>query len=398
MIANRIVEKNRVATPTGNPNYLWGWGQKSLINNTLIYASSPVLSWSNNWKQVSSAKNFACGVKNNGTLWCWGTNTYGQLGLNDKVDRTSPVQVGSLTSWDAVYCGSYHTLARSVTKLYAWGNNNYGQLGLGNVVGYSSPVAVTGSWRNISAGWHHSLGIKNGGDRLYVWGQNNQGCLGTGNLTDFSSPVQVYGGGAWEKCVAGYLNSFAIKKTTNRLYSWGCNFLGVLGIYASPGGYRNKPYEVYGGYSWTDVTTAGFNAAGITTDGYVRAWGGNDYGQLGIGPSYYAQTRPFQVSYLTGCTSVIMVGGGLTYPTPYPPYYSKVATFALNNLSSGASKLYSWGWSYNGLGGRGTNTNANVPVQIGTERKWVKLSVSAPQQGVSTMLSRSMFALKTIST
>ena len=72
-------------------------------------------------------------IRSDGTLWAWGWNYYGQLGLGDTTDRDVPTQVGSATSWVAVSAGWDHSLGlRSDGTLWAWGRNNYGQLGLGD--------------------------------------------------------------------------------------------------------------------------------------------------------------------------------------------------------------------------------------------------------------------------
>ena len=76
-------------------------------------------------------------------MYAWGYNGDGQLGLGDTTNRSSPVQVGALTTWSQVAGGLTHTLATTTGgALYAWGNNNEGRLGLGNTTYYSSPVQV----------------------------------------------------------------------------------------------------------------------------------------------------------------------------------------------------------------------------------------------------------------
>ena len=81
-------------------------------------------------------------IKSDGSLWAWGYNDYGQLGLGDTKTRTKPVQVGSATSWKAVACGLDYTLALWTNgSLWAWGYNDYGQLGLGDTKTRTKPGA-----------------------------------------------------------------------------------------------------------------------------------------------------------------------------------------------------------------------------------------------------------------
>ena len=93
-------------------------------------------------------------------LYAWGLNDEGQLGLNDLITRSSPVQVGSL-SWTSVSAGRNHTMAiRSDNTLWAWGSNSEGQLGQNNLTTRSSPVQVgTSSWTSVSAGGTHTMAI-----------------------------------------------------------------------------------------------------------------------------------------------------------------------------------------------------------------------------------------------
>ena len=95
-----------------------------------------------------------------GTLWAWGRNNYGELGLGDAANRSSPVQVGALTDWSAIGVGYCHSLAiKTDGTLWAWGSNGYGQLGLGDATNRSSPVQVGAltDWSAIGAGYYFSL-------------------------------------------------------------------------------------------------------------------------------------------------------------------------------------------------------------------------------------------------
>jgi alpha-tubulin suppressor-like RCC1 family protein len=64
-----------------------------------------------NWLSVAGGAYWAAAVKTNGTLWTWGYNPYGNLGLGNTTDRSSPVQVGALTSWTTIGAGSYNGAA-----------------------------------------------------------------------------------------------------------------------------------------------------------------------------------------------------------------------------------------------------------------------------------------------
>ena len=93
--------------------------------------------------------------------YSFGRNNYGQLGLGDTTQRTSPTKVGTDT-WTAVAGGEGHSLAiNSDGYLYSFGRNNYGQLGLGDTSSRTSPTKVgTDTWTAVAAGYYHSLAMK----------------------------------------------------------------------------------------------------------------------------------------------------------------------------------------------------------------------------------------------
>ena len=104
-------------------------------------------------------------IKTDGTLWTWGQNNYGQLGTNDLVHRSSPVQVGAATTWSLVSAGSYSIAAiKTDGTLWSWGLNNYnGQLGTNDTANRSSPVQVGSgtTWSQVSAGNSTTAAILN---------------------------------------------------------------------------------------------------------------------------------------------------------------------------------------------------------------------------------------------
>ena len=114
------------------------------------------------------------------TLWCWGYNGQGQLGLGDNEDRTIPTQVGTDTDWTEVAAGDYHTCATRIEHtLWCWGYNPYGQLGQGDTQNRNIPTQVgTGTrWAPADAGWSHTCATRTdhtrgagGATMLASWG------------------------------------------------------------------------------------------------------------------------------------------------------------------------------------------------------------------------------------
>jgi alpha-tubulin suppressor-like RCC1 family protein len=128
------------------------------------------------WKQISCGLNYSASVQTNGTLWAWGLNSSGQLGDNTITNKSSPIQIGSLTNWTQVSCGENHTAAiKTDGTLWAWGLNSSGQVGDGTQVSRSSPVQISSmtTWTHIECGDAFSIG--QAGGMLYGWGHNLKG-------------------------------------------------------------------------------------------------------------------------------------------------------------------------------------------------------------------------------
>lgn len=139
--------------------------------------------------------NHTLAIKPDGSLWAWGGNWFGQLGLGDTDRRYFPVQVGADTNWQSVVAGWGHTLAlRTDGTLWAWGSNALaGELGLGDTDNRHFPIQVgtDTNWQSIVASdYSHTLAIKTDGS-LWAWGYNERSQLGLGDIDDRYSPVKV---------------------------------------------------------------------------------------------------------------------------------------------------------------------------------------------------------------
>jgi alpha-tubulin suppressor-like RCC1 family protein len=267
---------------------LWLWGQNyngQLGNNNATAQSSPVQTsvQGTNWQLVSCGRYATAAIKTDGTLWTWGGNAHGQLGTNNTLSKSSPVQtVSGGTNWKSVSCGLAYTAAvKTDGTLWLWGANAQGQLGNNTAIGRSSPVqTVSGgtNWKSVSCGADFTAAIKTDGT-LWLWGYNNYGQLGNNTTTRLSSPVQTVAGGTNWKNVSGGLHITAAIKTDGTLWTWGLNSYGQLGDNTTL--YRSSPVQtVSGGTNWKSVSCS-FGTVAIKTDGTLWTWGRNNYGQLG---------------------------------------------------------------------------------------------------------------------
>ena len=150
----------------GRDYVAWGYGGPSVggglgLGNTTTYSSPVQVGALTNWSSVSNSFESTIAVKTDGTMWSWGNNGNGQLGLGDTITRSSPVQVGALTDWAQIGGKNFFCLAvRTNGTLWAWGINTFGagiaggQLGQNDVINRSSPVQVGAltSWKNVAPG------------------------------------------------------------------------------------------------------------------------------------------------------------------------------------------------------------------------------------------------------
>ncbi|MCL2504527.1 MAG: hypothetical protein FWE94_08090, partial [Coriobacteriia bacterium] len=227
-----------------------------------------------------------------GTLWAWGYNGSGQLGNGSTVDAETPVRAGDAADkWQAVSAGMNHSLAiRRDGSLWAWGYNNFGQLGIGMIGSSTStdtPVparGATGGWKAVSAGDVHSLGIRSDGS-LWAWGGNGDGRLGIGSTVSTGTPAPI-GSAAdkWQAVGAGGGHSLGIKRN-GTLWAWGLNSNGQLGIGTSgPLSSTGTPILVGSAADgWKTISVGYRHSLGVKGDGSLWAWGLNSNGQLGDG-------------------------------------------------------------------------------------------------------------------
>jgi alpha-tubulin suppressor-like RCC1 family protein len=249
----------------------WSWGANNsgvLGDNTTANKSSPVsvVGGFTDWCQVSAGtSHFSLAVRQNGTAWSWGAGQYGRLGNNSTTARSSPVSVvGGFTDWCQISAGNQHAVAiRQNGTVWGWGRNSYGQLGDNTVTCKSSPVSVVGGftdWCQVSAGSAHSLGVRTGGT-AWAWGRGSLGELGTDNTTCRSSPVSVVGGFTnWCQVSAGRFSSLGVRQN-GTLWAWGWNCKGQLGDNTTVS--KSSPVSVVGGFTdWCQISAGnGFSLA-----------------------------------------------------------------------------------------------------------------------------------------
>lgn len=359
---------------------LWMWGDAFngvLGNNTTFTAfSSPVqtVAGGTNWKQISvgNSSNPAVAVKTDGTLWTWGYNKCGGLGIGsfiaiDGGRQSSPVQtVAGGTNWrfnsalnndfkdfTASLFGESRHAIKSDGTLWTWGSNNNYELGLGDFNSRCSPtqVGTATNWQKVASGQDHVLAIKSDGT-LWAWGNQGGGQLGNGNSAEFpsiSTPIQIGANTNWCTISAGNGVSAGIK-TDGTLWVWGSQGNYTLGI-VGKNSVCSPVQTSVGGTTWCTVRIGACASHAIKTDGTLWSWGQSNSFQTGQGSTARVDA-PTQV------------GTGNTWCQVHNNGFRSSAGIKTDGT------LWAWGYTAPLFGGVIGLACACTPVQVGVNTNW----------------------------
>jgi alpha-tubulin suppressor-like RCC1 family protein len=296
--------------------------------------------------QVSGGGSHCMALKTDGSVWAWGWNNFGQLGIGNTTDSDVPLQVSGLSNVNKIYSGSNHNMAlKNDGTVWTWGYNGSGQLGNNTTNNSNTPIQVTGisNVSKIAAGRYHCLAIKNDGT-LWSWGSNVYGQLGNGTNTQSKVPIQITSLANVIAIAAGEEQSLALK-SDGTVWAWGYNNLGQLGTGNNTN--SNVPVQITALSGITDISTLlGDHCIALKNDGTVYTWGYNFYGQLGNNTTT-SSNIPIQVSGLNNVTDVEAGGNHC---------------IVMKNDGS----LWAWGSNVSGELGDGSYTGRKTPVAVGT--------------------------------
>jgi alpha-tubulin suppressor-like RCC1 family protein len=258
---------------------------------------------------IAAGWDFSLALKNDGTVWAWGSNSNGQLGDGSTNDRSTPMPVQNLSGVTAIAAGTSHSLAiKSDGTIRAWGSNGVGQLGDGTTIDRSTPAPVQNlnGVAAIAAGTSHSLAIKSDGT-VWAWGSNGFGQLGDGSTHGSLKPIISNVSGV-TAIAAGFAYSLALK-ADGTVWAWGSNMNGQLGN-TQTGGSNVTPTLVSDVSGVTTIATKYEHSLAVITNGFVKAWGLNSSGQLGDGSTH---DRPFAVQVGENLDGVTAIAAGLSH-------------------------------------------------------------------------------------
>lgn len=362
------------------------------------------------WTQVSAGPWSTCALDGEGHLFCWGQNVDGMLGLGEDGPGyvLQPEQVGS-EQYSSVEVGGSHACAiRALDQsLWCWGSNWSGQLGLGETSATEfTPVRVPGElrWSSVAAGSAHTCAVTTE-QQLYCWGSNNNSETGIPGWYEYAEPLLVDESKTWLAVAAGPAHTCALEETdagaeSGRLWCWGYNVRGEAGQEETE--IVTLPAPV-GAESWKAVSL-GESSCGLRSDDTVWCWGRNEQGQLGDGtrlssaqPLRVASSQKFRALAVgqnhacavefggnTACWgsntgSQLGIGVGHIGAEPMPVGADRGWT----DLSSGARRSCAildgglWCWGELQSGQDLPLPGAHEPVMVGEENDWRRVVVAA---------------------
>lgn len=370
---------------------LFGWGQNvngllgeptALVYQTPTPINLPTLNQGETVLDIQIGGTHALLITSTGRIFAWGDNASGQLGDGSVSAKSTPTLItfSSLSSNEritSIAAGFNHSLAiTSLGRVFAWGANASGQLGNGTTNLRSTPTLISVANLNSSetiisvyAGLNHSM-VLTSSSRVFAWGANADGELGIGSTSSANTPTLVSftnlnQGETISNLYVGEKHSFALT-SSKRVWSWGANNANQINNSSSVRLTSPTLVSFSGliqGETISSLIPGGQHSLAITSNARVYAWGDNDSGQLGNGLIQRLQSPTFiSIPNLSQGETISSIHAGFKH------------TFAITSNN----QLYAWG--------------LNTQGQLGD---YSLVSKSTPRIITISMLGDSAYSLQT---
>jgi alpha-tubulin suppressor-like RCC1 family protein len=267
-------------------------GDGTYVNRYAPVAVAPGMKF----KQVSVSETNACAIEEGvaGKVYCWGSNSQGQLMDGTTVSHPTPALAVPTSEFVATMGG--YSVALGGSGVWAYGRNSSGQIGDGTTTAKTSATLVRdgGYWPvAVALGFNHRCSLMAGGGIVRCVGYNAFGELGDGTVVDRLTPVTVSGLAGVKAISAGDGFTCAIK-ADRTVWCWGQNWNGQLGDGTTTA--RASPVQAAGIGNAVSVAVGARHACALLDDGAVVCWGDNFLGQLGDG-TVFARPIPTKVKF-----------------------------------------------------------------------------------------------------
>ena len=381
------------------------------------------------WSDVTVGADHACGVQQDGSLWCWGANDYGQLGIDARVDQLSPVRTGADSQWSRVVAGARHTCAmKQDGSLWCVGRNELGQLGTGSSAFAETPQRVLGDVVSVETGSTLACAILGNG-QTWCWGRfaaNDESypsavavplvyyaqsrapvliddsrlftrlfrvrgaicgvaadgalwCWGDGmaaTTADAFTPRRIAGASDWERAVvrgttACTIGSPSVNPIASPLEIWCAS--GSLREDFAPTVPDWKSFAI-GLIPWRELSSGAQHTCALNDASEVWCWGQNDHGQIGAFGALDPVPAPVKI---TGDRLWRTVATGSVHS----------CAIALDNT------LWCWGGNADGQSNVDLSIDQlYIPTQVGADADWLSVSASF-QRTCATKLDGTLWCM-----
>lgn len=356
----KIIIKNTSTYGLKSNGSIWSWGYNYNgilgLGNTTNYSVPQQIGSDYDWSNLFDG---LFGIKNNGTLWTWGNNGFTPYYSWPNKIYDKPTKIGTDINWKFIYLINSSIFGlKSDGSLFSWGNNYLGLLGLNTSlpwIKFCTKIDTSNYFAQISMNNNHVLALSKNGS-LFVWGSNQYGSLGIGNFNYKTNPTKVDSLKTWVKISTGSNHSLAIQKN-GTLWAWGRNDSGQLGTKDFTD--RHSPMQITTDTNWVDIDAGHKHSIAIKSDGTIWSWGGNLYGQLGLNLTDTAINSPTQIGTDKDWKSV---NAGFQFSIALKQNKSA--------YSWGRNNAFQLGYNYAG-------TEVKNPNKITSDTNWIEFSVNS---------------------
>lgn len=365
---------------------LWCWGHNDHHQidpgTELVVTVARRVDTDRKYKQVSTGRAHVCAIAESGELFCWGANDRNQITVGVRGDIEQPTKIeftGGPEAWRSVSAGFQSTCAIADDgRLFCWGRNDFGQLGIGNTMDVGTPVPVASEltdWKFVALGGgqrfgQHACGVSESAG-LLCWGSNTYGQLGDPVVTQSVVPLEIAGLGNVTALGLAAYSSCAV--SDGDLYCFGYNVYGSLGdptVIVPDGGILSTPTlasNLRGG--WTELGAAEIVGCGLFED-EVYCWGNTRNGN-GVGGG----------AWLPGLQSFTKVADGAQHVAvgfnESIDSFDDVMIDLENGCFIGAGAIRCWGDNRFGQLGQGATAETAVPLEIAGGTTWTQLATGS---------------------
>lgn len=259
-----------------------GNGRSGAGTSTLPTAVVGAAPGATTFTTISAGATHVCALTTSGAAYCWGRDETFELGGGDGIALSSstPIPVGGGMTFKAIASGRHHTCALRTSDGAAvcWGDNSLGQLGRGNVSAPSDvPTAITGfAFTQIATKGDFTCGLTTSGN-VACWGANDSTQTGQPQSVSVTAPTLISGSG-YVAVTAGWNHACALQ-SGGAAVCWGLNEYGQLGS-GNIGGTSSTPSLVVGGHAFTAISAGRRTTCAVAADG-AYCWGSNVLGAMG---------------------------------------------------------------------------------------------------------------------